>query len=90
MNMHRRVAALERRLVTEPITLHFADGSSSIIPSRMGGRDHALELLSGAVRGERSRELDLLAAAVRIDEPDGNLCELAQSILLSVMSLEVV
>ena len=89
MSMRRRIEALERRVVAEPITLHFADGSTSNIASRIGGRDHAVELLRAVLSGERSRELDLLAAAVRIDEPDGRLCELAQSILLSDASGKV-
>lgn len=84
MNFSKRLKALEDRLVTDPVTLHFADGSTAVLPSRVGRRDHVMDLVAGAVRSERSRELDLIATAVTIDEPGGgHLCELARAIWLS-------
>jgi hypothetical protein len=81
--IHRRLEALERCWTSEPITLHFADGSTSTIPARRRGRDSALYFLRAVLGGEHCPELDLIAAAVRIDEPEGHMCELAQALFLS-------
>jgi len=86
--MHRRLEVLERCWTSEPITLHFADGSTSTIPARRRGRDSALEFFRAVLGGERCPELDPIAAAVRIDEPEGHMCELAQALYLSPRTLD--
>jgi hypothetical protein len=83
MSLERSLKTLEDRLVTDPITIHYEDGSTATIPSRTKGKDHAVELLGAALRRERTRELDLLASAVKIEEPSGHLCELASAIFRS-------
>ena len=69
MTLSKRLKTLEDRLTIEPVTLCFADGSTAVIPARVHGRDHILQLLASAVSGERSRELDLLAASSSCEEP---------------------
>ena len=81
MNVKNRLRALERVTVTGNVILHMADGSTV----QIGGRgDYPMTLVAAAIRGERSREMNLLAASVRCEEPSGgHLAELARAILLS-------
>lgn len=81
MNFSKRLAALERRLIFEPITLFFEDGTSTQI---CGRDEHILRLFDAAARGERSREMDLIVRSVRAEEPGGgHLVELTRALLLS-------
>ena len=61
-NSEKRIEALERRIVFDPITLFFADGSSTQIGAR---RDYVLNLFAAACRGERSPQVELIARSVR-------------------------
>jgi hypothetical protein len=79
MRFDRRIQALERRLVFEPVTLFFADGSSTQI---CGRRDYVLNLFAAACRGEHSPQLELIARRVRSQEPGGGqMMDLARALL---------
>ena len=53
-------------MLEDPITLFFEDGSSTQL---CGPGDYALKLFNAAMRGERSREIDLIARSVESAEP---------------------
>ena len=79
MNLQRRLEALERGRLSEPVTLIMPDGRTEILRG-----DCIFEMLSGACRGERTPTLDLLAQSVGSTEPGGgHLIELARAILNS-------
>jgi hypothetical protein len=79
MNLKKRIEALERRIVFDPITLFFADGSSTQIGGR---RDYGLNLFAAACRGERSRQLEQIGRSVRSQEPGGGqMMDLARALL---------
>ena len=79
MNLKRRVETLERRLICDPATLFFADGTSA----QIGGRgDYIVKLFAAAVRGERSPQMELVARSVRSEEPGGgHMLDLARALL---------
>jgi hypothetical protein len=73
MKFERRVRALEAKLITDPVVLHFADGSTR----EMRGRGHfLLQLLCGAcggleLRPEQAAQLELIRQSVAAQEPGG-------------------
>jgi hypothetical protein len=56
MNLKRRLKALEKGLISLPITLLMPDGNTVML---RGGGDYALDLLASAYRGARTRKLSL-------------------------------
>jgi len=79
VRIKRRLEALEKLLISAPVTLFFEDGSSAQIN---GHGDYLLNLFVAAVRGERSSETDLIARSVRPEEPDGShMLELMRALL---------
>jgi hypothetical protein len=73
VNLRRRIAALERRLIVEPILLMMPDNSTASIPGRS---DHLLNLLVVAARGvnispEHAAQLDLIRRSTDAMQPDG-------------------
>ena len=84
MNLRRRIAALERRLISEPTLLLMPDGSTASIP----GRSDLLNLLVVAARGanispEQAAELDLIRRSTGAIEPSGGrLVELIRCCVL--------
>jgi len=89
MRFERRLRALERRLITEPTVLHFADGSTR----RLHGRpEFLLRLVVGSCGGgeltpfERTQR-DWVLKSVDADEPGGGrMCELIRAIAHSPTS----
>ena len=72
MNLRRRIAALERWLISEPTLLIMADGSTASIP----GRSDLLNLLVVAARGvnispEQATQLDLIRRSTDAIQSDG-------------------
>ena len=68
-NLLRRIERLERLekgLTDEPIVLHMPDGR---IETLRGHNDYVLNLLSRAVRGDRTPEMELIARSVGSTEP---------------------
>ena len=81
MNLKRRLKALERDFIIQPIKLKMPDGRTVTLP---GGGDHALNLLALACRKDRTPEMELIARSVSSTEPgEGHLIELAPAILNS-------
>jgi hypothetical protein len=79
MNFKRRLDALERKLVCEPATLFFEDGSSVEIRGRA---DFILNLFNAAIRGVHSHEADLIRRSVRSEEPGGaHLIDVVRAVL---------
>lgn len=73
MKLERRVRALEARLITDPVILHFADGSTREIHGR---GDFLLNLFCGACGGAdlspwQAEQLDLIGRSVAAREPGG-------------------
>ena len=72
MNLRRRLAALERRLIVAPVLLVMPDGSTASIP----GRSDLLNLLVVAARGvnispEQATQLDLIRRSTDARQSDG-------------------
>ena len=73
MRLEKRIHALESRLITDPVVLHFADGSTR----KMCGRgDFLLSMALGACGGAdlssgRATQLDLIRQSVAAQEPGG-------------------
>ena len=84
MNLRRRLAALEKRLISEPILLMMPDNSTASIP----GRVDLLNLLVVAARGvdigpEQAERLDLIRRSTSAIQPDGGrLVELIRCCVL--------
>ena len=79
MTLKRRVETLERRLICDPTTLFFADGTSTQITGR---GDYILNLFAAAVRGERTPHMELISRSVRSEEPGGgHMLDLARALL---------
>jgi hypothetical protein len=84
MRLEKRIQALEAiKMPSDPVVLHFADGSTESVTGR---RDFLLDLLSGAYGGDLSTDqaaqLDLIRKCVRAQEPGGGrLVELMQSVM---------
>ncbi len=68
MKFRKRLNALERRLVCEPATLFFEDGTSAQLRGR---GDYVLNLFAAAAQGKTSHDTDLIARSVRSEEPGG-------------------
>jgi len=73
VNLLRRLAALERQLISEPVLLTMPDGQTATIP---GHGIYLVKLLSDAVRGinisaEQAAELDLIRRSTDAIEPGG-------------------
>jgi hypothetical protein len=78
-NLRRRLEALEDQLTSEPILLLMPDGSTQTLP---GHNDHVLNLLSRAVRGDRTPEMERVARSVSSIEPGGaHMVDLARALL---------
>jgi len=73
MRLEQRIRALEARLITDPVVLYFADGSTR----KMCGRgDFLLSLAQGACGGadlssRQAVQLDLIRQSVYAQEPGG-------------------
>ena len=81
MNLKRRLKALEKGLIAEPIILHMPDGQKVTL---RGKGDYALDLLARAVRGDRTSEIELISRSIASTEPSGgHLVDLARAILNS-------
>jgi len=84
VNLRRRLAALEKRLISEPILLMMPDNSTASIP----GRVDLLNLLVVAARGvdigpEQAERLDLIRRSTSAIQPDGGrLVELIRCCVL--------
>src|SRR5580704_10561804 len=88
--LEKRIRALEAQMLTDPVILHFADGSAE---SLTGRRYFLLDLFSCAYGGtagpEQAAQLDLIRKCVRAQEPGGGrLVELMQSVMGSPEELE--
>lgn len=83
MTLKRRIEKLEKELRSDPILLHFADGSTRVLRGR---RDSLLKLL-GAVMNENlspeeAAQVRLIGQSVAAIEPYGaRLCELIRIFL---------
>jgi hypothetical protein len=81
MNLKRRLKALEKGVVSEPIKLQMPDGSTVTL---RGAGDYTLHLLARASRGDRTSESGLVARSISSIEPgSGHLLDLARAILNS-------
>lgn len=84
MKFEKRLRALEAKMLTEPVTLHFADGTTTELH---GEHDLLLHLFcascSGADLDSRdARQLDLIRRCVAAEEPGGGrMVELIQGVL---------
>jgi hypothetical protein len=84
VNLRRRLAALEKRLISEPTLLTMPDGSTASIP----GRTDLLNLLVLAAHGinispEQATQLDLIRRSTDAIEPGGGrLTELIRCCVL--------
>ena len=84
MNLRRRIAALERRLIVEPVLLMMPDGSTASIP----GYCDLLNLLVVAARGanispEHAAQLDLIRRSTdAIEAGGGRLIEVIRCCVL--------
>jgi hypothetical protein len=77
VNLHRRLQALEKRLVSEPIRLQMPDGRVVTLPCDCAG-----DLLLQACRGARTPEIELLAQSISSTEPGGgHLVDLARALV---------
>lgn len=78
MRLEKRIRALEVKMITDPVTLFFADGSTREI---CGRGDSLLHLFTG-LGGEadlspaQAEQLDLIRRSVRVQEPSGHLVQL--------------
>jgi hypothetical protein len=86
MRFEKRIRALEARLVSDPVILHFLDGSTKEI---RGHGDFLSDLFAGACSGVQlspvqKAQLELIRTAARAEEPGGGrMIELLNSILNS-------
>jgi hypothetical protein len=77
-HLDRRLRQLERQLSSEPIVLEMPDGRTVTLP---GPGDYAVRLL-GAVFGDLTPELALVAQSISSTEPGGaHLIDLARALL---------
>jgi hypothetical protein len=73
MRLEKRIRALESRLITDPVVLYFADGSTREL---RGCGDFLLSLLVGACGGAdlspgQAAQLELIRQSVYAQEPGG-------------------
>jgi hypothetical protein len=90
MRLEKRIQALEAQMLSDPVVLHFADGSTE---SLTGPRYFLLDLLSGASSGnlslQQAAQLDRIRKCVFAQEPGGGrMVELMQSVMGSVEESE--
>jgi len=79
MKLHRRLEAIEKQLTSEPILLLMPDGGIETLP---GYNDYVLTLLSRAVRGNRTPEMELIARSQSSTEPGGaHMIDLVRALL---------
>jgi hypothetical protein len=82
MRFEKRIQKLEAGMLSAPLILHFADGSTELLTGR---RYFLLDLLSGACGGnlspEQTAQLDLIRKCAFAEEPGGGrMVELLQSV----------
>ena len=89
MNLNRRLAALEKGLVTEPTVLWMPDGSIVCLSCR---DDHIVGLLGvvfGGATTEQAAELDLIRRSTGSAEPGGgHLIDLIRALSLTPVEEE--
>jgi hypothetical protein len=84
MNLERRLRALEARLITDPVVLYFADGSTRELH---GSGDFVLRLYRGVfgkaeLSPGQAAQLDLIRQCVGSEEPGGGrMIEVLQCLL---------
>jgi len=79
VNLRRRLEALENQLTSEPIILLMPDGRMETLP---GHSDYVINLLSRAVRGDRTPAMDLIARSQSSTEPGGaHMIDLVRALL---------
>jgi hypothetical protein len=83
MNFEKRLRALEAKLITEPVVLHFADGSKRELH---GPGDFVLRLFQGVFGADlcptHAAQLDLIQQCVGSEEPGGGrMIELLRCLL---------
>lgn len=84
MRLEKRLRALEARLISSPVMLYFADGSTRAL---CGGSDLLVRQLQTVCRGAdltpgQSAELALIDECVRSEEPGGGrMVELLRCLL---------
>jgi hypothetical protein len=66
MNLHRRLEALEKRHLRDPIVLQMPDGRIVTLPNRNG---YLLDLVLRVLNGERTPEMELIAQSTSSIEP---------------------
>ena len=80
MKLEKRIEALESKLLSAPVKLHFADGSTRFL---YGPRDFMLDLIARAssdLTPTQVEQLDLIRRCTSAEEPGGaRLVELIQS-----------
>ena len=83
MRFQKRIQALEAGMLSDPVILHFDDGSTE---SLTGRRYFLLDLFSGACGGDlnpnQTAQLDLIRRCIAAEEPGGgHLVEAMQSLM---------
>src|SRR5215467_2059646 len=72
MRLETRLRALEGRMISSPVILHFADGSTREL---RGPRGFLLKLFSGLSGGEltpeQAEQFDLIRRCSSVEEPGG-------------------
>ena len=85
MNLRRRLAALEKRLISEPTLLVMPDGRTASLPGRS---EYLIKLFEVAARGanitsEQAAQLDLIRRSTGAIEPNGgHMVDLIRCFLL--------
>ena len=86
MKLHRRLEALEKRLINEPTILTMPDGTTAIMN---GDVDYLRHLLGGIfsnrpISSGQAKHLDLIRRSTESREPDGaHLIDLIRALLNS-------
>ena len=79
VNLRRRLEALEQDLSSEPILLLMPDARTETLP---GHNDYVVGLLSRAVCGDRTSEMELIARSQSSTEPGGaHMIDLVRALL---------
>jgi hypothetical protein len=83
MRLEKRIQALESKMLSNPVILHFADGSMTTLSGR---RYFLLDLFSGVCGGhlnpDQRAQLDLIRRSVFAEEPGrGRMVEVIQSLM---------
>ncbi len=72
MNLRRRIAALEKRLISEPTLLTMADGSTASIPGYCDLLNLLVVTAGGAnISPEQATQLDLIRRSTDAIQADG-------------------